>query len=235
MVSPWNVSRSDRQELDVHPEGRGLSSRCRICDLGGGVPPDCGVPGWPGADPLWLLTLGGYRASCSSFYTQGCRTSRPLLLKGSKSTLNSLTLSYLIPQQVSWTAPAEASPAISHCHGNTFSTSLLTSAQRFPHSFDLGTPLINTPESLSNPHMTKLKPLARNQKPVQTVSYHPTHTSPMPCPLEEKLHCFASLCLLSPPPARCPAHLVSSKPLHCLQGSAPASSLWCFLWLFLLW
>ena len=48
----------------------------------------------------------------------------------------------------------------SHCHGNTFTTALLTSARGLPHSFDLGTLLINTLESLSNPHMTKLKPLA---------------------------------------------------------------------------
>ena len=57
------------------------------------------VLGWPGADPLWLLTLGGYKTSCFSFWTQGWRTRRPLLLKVGKSTLNSLTLLYLIPQR----------------------------------------------------------------------------------------------------------------------------------------
>ena len=181
--------------LGVHPEDWGLSSWCRIFEVG--LPPDCGVPGWPEAHTLWILTLGGIRAPYFSFWTQACSTSRPLLLKGSNSTLNTLKLPYLIPQQLSSNAPAETSPPTSHCHGNTFSTALLTSAQGFPHSFDPGPLLVNTLKSLPIPHMTKLKPLAWNQRPVQTIFYYPAHTSQMSCSLEES--CVVShLCACSP-------------------------------------
>ena len=112
-------------------------------------------------------------------------------------TLNSLKLPYLIPKQVSLSTLAEASPATSNCHGNIFSTALFTSAIGLPHSFDLGSLLINTLKLLSIPCVTKLKPLAWNQRPVQTISYHPTHTSQMPCSLEES--CVVShLCACSP-------------------------------------